>query len=831
MNIGRQDNNGFMGQVNRGIADTLQSVSPFNAIRSGVKELTGSPLLGEPDVNYADAFRETGIATADQAPEGVLQHAGRGMGQAAAVAPLAAVGAAGVSTHTSPVVASVADDIYRGLVSRFGLAAESLAGGVSGAAGEAVREQGGPEWLASTAEVAAPMAGLPAATATARTVTGGTLRAGNATVDKLPLAGPAFRAGKRIAADVKRGVAPMTEGGAMEVARKRVQDAVGGPERAEAISKGITPDNPLNLTPAQQSADPDLLGLEGAAAAENPGLRDRLAVRDAASRTEAVSDIREGTGSPDDARKFFLQRRRQFGEAIKARTDRVLQMADEEVEATGPQRAQSTNSEQMVAALKQELDAHRGVEARLWGAVPKEALVSTSNATRALSDAMSATPRAQQEDIPAIARDLLALENGLGEETSVAELHGLYSKLREIARAARAGTNQQRNRARIADDIADAILNDLGAIDAQTPAGRAINDARAFSAEMHQLFDQGTVGKILNRTIDGDERIAPETALKRTVGRGREDALVASRDIEAAAPDATDNITDSLRGDFADAIYTPEGKFSPARARTWLRSHREVLQRRYPELMTELQRALKGRTQAAAFTARAKVRSQFDDGTPAGRIASGSPEKAVSTIITATDPGREAARIVNAARKDKTGKALAGLKGAFADYLIGKAGTKDGLSGEELFGLISDSKTNQALRRVFSPKEFANLARITRELRKLDAPRSNTSEVLNSPANQLIETIARIAAVKAAGNMHSGGAGESLQIANMASGRAKRFLQRLTNDRARQILVDAIEDPELMKVILGRPLSLNAPKNERILSRYLTGTVGAMQGE
>ncbi|WP_306112793.1 MULTISPECIES: hypothetical protein [unclassified Roseovarius] len=59
-----------------------------------------------------------------------------------------------------------------------------------------------------------------------------------------------------------------------------------------------------------------------------------------------------------------------------------------------------------------------------------------------------------------------------------------------------------------------------------------------------------------------------------------------------------------------------------------------------------------------------------------------------------------------------------------------------------------------------------------------------------------------------------------------------RFLQRLTNDRARQILVDAIEDPELMKVLLGRPLSLNAPKNERILSRYLAGTVGAMaQGD
>ena len=163
--------------------------------------------------------------------------------------------------------------------------------------------------------------------------------------------------------------------------------------------------------------------------------------------------------------------------------------------------------------------------------------------------------------------------------------------------------------------------------------------------------------------------------------------------------------------------------------------------------------------------------------------------------------------------------------------IVGKAGTRNGLSSEELFGLISEKKTSQTLRRVFAPKEFANLARVARELRKLDAPRSNTPEVLNSPANQLIETIARIAAVKAAGNMHSGDAGESLQIANMASGRAKRFLRRLTNDRARQILVDAIEDPELMKVLRGGPCGLNVAKNERVLSRYLTGTVGAQQAD
>lgn len=57
----------------------------------------------------------------------------------------------------------------------------------------------------------------------------------------------------------------------------------------------------------------------------------------------------------------------------------------------------------------------------------------------------------------------------------------------------------------------------------------------------------------------------------------------------------------------------------------------------------------------------------------------------------------------------------------------------------------------------------------------------------------------------------------------------RRLLQRRTNDKARQILVDAIEDPKLTKVLLSRPRGLNAPNNEKVMSRYLIGILGAAQ--
>ena len=53
-----------------------------------------------------------------------------------------------------------------------------------------------------------------------------------------------------------------------------------------------------------------------------------------------------------------------------------------------------------------------------------------------------------------------------------------------------AGNDQNKNRARIANEVAEAVLKDLGAVDASTEAGRAINQAREFSAQMHETFDR-----------------------------------------------------------------------------------------------------------------------------------------------------------------------------------------------------------------------------------------------------------------------------------------------------------------------------------------------------
>ncbi|MEM1076478.1 MAG: hypothetical protein AAGI36_18615 [Pseudomonadota bacterium] len=88
----------------------------------------------------------------------------------------------------------------------------------------------------------------------------------------------------------------------------------------------------------------------------------------------------------------------------------------------------------------------------------------------------------------------------------------------------------------------------------------------------------------------------------------------------------------------------------------------------------------------------------------------------------------------------------------------------------------------------------------------------------------MIEIVVRIAAAKHGGAMGGGTMGSSIQTANIFSERARTMLRNLTNDRARQLLMDAVEDPELFKTLLRSPkaVSLSEPAQSR-LAPYLIG--------
>ena len=807
----------LMGQLNAGIASTLggmvDAVNPFNDPVWG--EIAGGKLqTGSAAEGLRQGMDAIGADVSRGAPQNVAQGFTRGLGNAAAAA-IPAAGIARLVGLAGGAVGKIADDAYSALASRGGVAAELTAGGVSGAAEESAKEAGAPEWVQQVAGIAAPLS-IPAVSAALR----GVGRAASA----LPAAGFALRAGK----DLVRGLAPMTEFGARQVASERLRSLVGGEDRARELAQGISPNDPLGRTAAQQTGDPNLLGLERAAANESPLVRERLDARAETSRGAAVEQVTGMGGKVSDAKSFFEGRLKSFKTSMQGRVDQLVQMADESVSGAGPRASETGNSLTAVDNIKAELATNLDREKALWNAVPKSVGIKTAATSSAVNKIIKETPWAQRGDVPADLKAAFGPDGALGDTTTVAELHGLYSELRRISRTAMSGTNQNKNLARIANEVAEAVLKDLGAIGGESPAGRAINEARVFSRALHETFDQGATGRILQRTIDGDEAIAAEAALARTVGRGGAQGAADAAKIETAAPQAQEQITDYLRGRFLDSVFAPDGKFTPRNAENFFRNNRELLTR-YPRVMAEFRRALSSRGAADAFSARSDARVKLAESkSPVAEFTGGQDQKAVLSIIGADSPELAARSVVATARKDPTGKALSGVKAAFSDYLIGKSGTEGALSGEKLAGLLRDKQMRVALRQVFDTGELVRLERIAADLAKIDGKASDVGAFMDSPANKLVEYVVRIVAAQKGGQLGGGTMGGSLQAANIVQERARSLLKGLTNDKARRLLMDAIEDPVLFKALMTEnPAVKLTPELRNKLAPYLSGAAAS----
>lgn len=820
--LGQSTTSRLMGQVNRsiqqGVGGLVDLVNPFDGGEFGVS--TGSAVDG-----LGNAMTAIGAAPSESAPEGLLEGMAAGVGDAAAMAGPAAGVLKGLKAASSPLVRGIADEALGALLTKTGLATEVAAGAVSGGAGQVANEAGASPGVEALARIASPVAALAPLPSAARAASRLTM--------KTPIVGTAVRAGAKNAREISRAFKPVSKQAASDKAAERLRGLVGGEERAQELSRNVAADNEFGLTPAQQTQDPGLLGLERQAKLEDPLLRESLDLREAQARQASGKAIQDLGGDVATGQTQFQRRIKVQSDRMQKRIDQELRLADEGVEAVGPRTSESQASIGAVERIRTALDGELIEEKRLWEAVPTDDVVPINTAREVANEMIESTPRALQSDIPPKARELLASQTGFKDAETVSELHGLYSSLRQTAREASAGPAPNNNKARIANQIADGILMDLDAVDAATPLGKSINEARAFSRALHEKFDTGAVGRILKTTQQGDTSLTPESALRRTVRSGPE-GLAANASIQDAAPAAREEIAEYLRGQFLDSAFDPSGTFSPKRAAAFQRNNRELLNE-YPELRAEFNRSMTNRRNADVFAARTAARQALiENESAAARFALAQPDKAVMTIVGARDPVKAAKSIMASARKDPTFFSVDGVKGAFTDYLVSGGTRADGvLAGSKLDNFLTDKRLAGALKQVFNADELNRLKQITKEVAKVDPKKvSNVDAVLDDPANKILDFVVTTIAARRGAALGAGTSGASLKTSSMASAKAKEALKALSNTAARQILMDAIEDPKLMKALLSTPASIDLkPALKNVIAPYLIGGASTISPE
>ena len=186
-----------------------------------------------------------------------------------------------------------------------------------------------------------------------------------------------------------------------------------------------------------------------------------------------------------------------------------------------------------------------------WARVPKEVVVNPTNSREAYKQLLTDTPKAQLEDIPAILKKSFIIKGAkpspqkpptatdtlLGvqkrvvptkpaRKITVKEMQGLRSKLLEVQRASNA--DGKFNKARIAGDMADNLLEDM----AKTEGSEALTIAIASTRKFKQRFNQGIVGKILGRAKTGEPAVSPDLTLDMSIGRGGKTGIKGTVDLD-----------------------------------------------------------------------------------------------------------------------------------------------------------------------------------------------------------------------------------------------------------------------------------------------------------
>ena len=784
-------------------------------VGSGLRALGAEPLEGDPfggSESIKDAFRavNVGVPRRGEQPTNLGARIARGVGEAGgAILPFGAISRAAGGAKTLGA----------------GIIGAELVSGAGAGAGAHVAEQVAPG--DPTAQLIAEIVGGIAAPTTLA-------------ASRIP--------GRVIKKGVQESILPFTETGGRIRAERRVKALV--PD-ADTAAKALDKPTITKTTPARKIGDERLIALEDAVRGSDVNVDESIKrIKEGGEDTLRKELERiKGAGSVTDTKKSLAARQERFGKLIDDRVAQATDAVDDKVSNLSPKMREAQASTVARQELEGALADTRIQEKALWEKVPGDTLIEKTNTVDTFKKLVKDTPKAQLEDVPSsLMNKVLKVQqqdtvSGLLDATGknipsskirattekISELQGLRSKLLEKSRVARA--DGKFNAARINDLLADAILEDMGAATGRVggEAGQAINDARIFSAKLNEKFTQGEIGKVLGSAKQGGAKVAPELTLNKLIGTGGvKGDIGAKKLIEAAdSPELRESVEDFLKEKLEKAAIK-DGVVNPKAARKFMKENNDVLNR-FPALkksITELEQStekfLSQSKRAKAIQSSLVSESKND----VSKFINAPIGKEFDVIVNSRNPSKFAKDLVNRAAKDPSGAAQQGLKASAVDFVIGKS-LKDGdIDGKALLNLVNkDKRVNQILAAVLSPKELRRVRQIGSELKAFQAISTKPVGSLldDLPAN-LLETPIRILALRTGAKFGKGTSGASLFTANMFSQKAKKYIEVFTNDKARQLITQAVQDEDLMKTLLMNTTSKPArAKAARRLEAWLLG--------
>jgi hypothetical protein len=619
----------------------------------------------------------------------------------------------------------------------------------------------------------------------------------------------------KLSTAVKRSLFPFTAAGAKPKAAARFQALAETPRAGKVVAEAhgkILPG--AKIPPAKLSEDRHLIALHNKILETDPALSHKMRLEQQATNSLARKELeRLGGDVPIEETQAYLKGRIEHTKGlINSRIDQALLKAKEELQKLSPLKRRNVVNKTVNQQINDALTEMRNVENEAWMKVNKSAFSSTRETKEAYLKILSERDITDDpSEVPSFLEEFLGVfENGalkggkLGRTETVRRLHGLRRRLTTLVREEKGKDVPNWNKVRIADEIQEAILNDLQG----SPTAKDFEEALTISRTLNEKFRGGIMDTILGHERTGG-RVAPEISLESI--RGGPKAAVQIKEVLAASPESFGMVEELVKLNMQQSgIVDKAGRIIPSAAKKYLLKNEDVLDI-FPDVRNALEQAIGAEERALGVVSTAKGRMAKVGASAAKKIAEAKPGRVLSTIMTAKNPVQKMKTIVR--QSSEEGKK--GIKNDIVDFLLGKA--KTGKFDEHDMPILSGQKMSNAwkenqkvLKEGLTETEIKILEMIIETLKKNDMldELPQIGEVL-APSSRLLTYIARIAAARHGASI-GGGMGGQLQAASMASSAAKKLVERVDTGTAQQIMKDAIQDEELFKALLTDPT--NAPK-------------------
>jgi hypothetical protein len=815
----RQDM-GVMPFANRAIAQTLGA--PADIVGKGLSLIPGvdipEPFGGTKSIERGMGAIGARLPEKGRVPETLPEYVGTGIGEVASLMlPMGA--ATKLLSRGAGLTGKIASSIVQSMGKHPWITMTSeLTGGMGAGAGRGIGGQAFPESQTkrTISEVVGGVAGGMAPT--------------------LALQAPsilALRGGKTLLRKISM---PYSERGAKYRAGEFLKSQVTDPE---AIARRTGEPTIGDLPPAVQAGEKRLTTLYKSLAGQDPALDADTIETLSKSIIKLEKEMRKlGHGAPDLLAEITQKRIAALELKIDRRIVTAMDSARKKLDSLPIAQRKGAESQIVRNEIETVMRQERTAMNKLWGEVPKDFEIGFDKTRQVYGDILDDLAQAQKVDVPSPLRTSSILNDAKLAKTNIREMQGLRSKLLEAARQAR--QNSRWNKARIADEVADAILEDIGiaAGGATTPEAAKLQAALGATKQFKTRFESGVVGKILGYGKTGAPAISPDLTLDISIGRMGQKGAIDINKI-AITPDAVKATEKYLARSYTDyALDRATGRLNPIKSERWIKTNEAILDK-FPSLRSQLADAGEAQKLAnntnVAMEARKQALKNPKISTSARFLNAADMGREIETILKSKNPARMANELTRQAGKDATGEALEGLRGGFVDHILEKSsiGAFNELGEQTLSGrtLLNFVKRNEStLRQVFTPEQISRMRTVGNELAKIEvfekAAAGKPDIEMKDIASSALKLFSRVGGAQIGRWVARMTGGGTVQTPGIFSERFKSFANFLSKDRAFQMIHDAVlsKDPKLLQSLLlpiDKPGTKLTNDNLRILNERM----------